>query len=218
MKFWHRDVLNGKGGTLLNADVTLVSGENTLTAYAFNNDDIKSEDALLSVTGAEALARKGTAYILSVGINDYANDDFKLKYAVPDAIDFVQEIKSQQERLATYDRHFVVSLADATATRANFLYALRRLAGKETGPLPAEVPAQLAQLRPAQPEDTIFIYFAGHGKAAGDAFYMVPFDLGYGGTRADLNATAMKIITSHSVSNIDLEEALKRSMLARSFS
>jgi WD40 repeat protein/uncharacterized caspase-like protein len=209
VRFWHGDVLNGKNNTILEADVAITAGENLLTAYAFNHDNIKSADASLSLTGSKTLTRKGIAYILAVGINDYPNHDFKLNYAVADAIDFGEEIREQQERLATYNKDVVVPLEDSAATRVNFLYALRRLAGKESSSLPMGAPGQLAQLQPAQPEDGIFLYFAGHGTAVGDGFYMVPFDFGYNGTRAGLDAAVLTTIASHSVSDKDLEDAFE---------
>ena len=39
----------------------IVAGENVLTAYAFNRDNIKSTDATLVVTGDESLQRTGTS-------------------------------------------------------------------------------------------------------------------------------------------------------------
>ena len=32
-------------------------------------------------TGADSLKRKGTAYIIAVGVNEYENNQYNLKYA-----------------------------------------------------------------------------------------------------------------------------------------
>ena len=49
---------------------------------------MKSKDAQLPLTGADSLKRAGTAYIIAVGINEYANAQYNLKYAVADAQSF----------------------------------------------------------------------------------------------------------------------------------
>jgi WD40 repeat protein len=104
VKVWHGDVLAGKGQAVLRTSLPVVAGENRLTAYAFNHDNVKSADAKLLVQGAASLQRKGTAYVLAVGVNSYANKDFDLKFAVADAGSFGAEWKTQQEKLGTFAR------------------------------------------------------------------------------------------------------------------
>jgi uncharacterized caspase-like protein len=60
----------------------------------------------------------------------------------------------------------------------------------------------------AQPEDAVVIYFAGHGTAQGARFYLVPHDLGYGGLRNQLDAAGVRTILAHSISDLELEEAV----------
>jgi hypothetical protein len=118
VKMWHGDVLRGNSSTQLEATVTLVAGENQLTAYGFNHDNIKSSDATLTITGADALKRKGTAYILAIGVNQYANQTFNLDYAVADAQEFASVLKSQQEKLGDFDRVEVIPLVVSPSGRA----------------------------------------------------------------------------------------------------
>jgi WD40 repeat protein len=192
VKMWHGEVkLDKDGKAALETEVTMVAGENRLTAYAFNRDNIKSSDAALTVTGADALKRAGVAYILAVGINKYANADFNLRYAAADAQDFAQEIEKQQKALGKYGRVEVISLQDQQATKANVLAALQHLA------------------EAAQPEDAVFIYYAGHGTADGPRFYLIPHDLGYGGSREQLDETAVKSILDRSISDLDLDHAFE---------
>jgi hypothetical protein len=101
---WRGDVPLKEGKGVLETSIPIVAGENKLTAYGFNRDNIKSEDAVIDVEGAENLRRAGTLYILAVGINQYDNTQFNLKYAVADAEDFSTEIKRQQEKLKNYGR------------------------------------------------------------------------------------------------------------------
>jgi hypothetical protein len=187
--------------------VPIVAGENRLTACAFNRDNIKSADARITVTGAENLKRPSTAYILVVGVNEYANRDYNLKYAVADAKAFGDEMLRQQSKLAVYGRVEVIPLLDRDATKANILRGLERLAGAS---LPPGAPPALQTLQPAQPEDAVMIYFAGHGIANGPRFHLVPHDLGYAGPRTKIDEGGLKTLLLHSVSDLDLERALEK--------
>jgi ureidoglycolate hydrolase len=191
VKVWHGDVLKGKTGVTLDAAIPIVAGENNLTAYAFNRDNVKSSDATLAVTGADSLKRKGTAYVLAVGVNEYSNTQYNLRYAVPDARDFAGELKRQQEKLGVYERVEVISLNDKNATKANILKALAGLSAK------------------IQPEDALVIFFAGHGTAQQNRFYLIPHDLGYAGSRTQLDNASLKNILAHSISDEELERAVE---------
>src|ERR1043165_8656963 len=133
VKVWHGDVLQGKPSASLEEEITVPAGPNRLVAYAFNRDNVKSKDAPLVFTGAGALKRKGTAYIIAVGVNEYANPQYNLKYASADARDFGDEVQRRQSQLAEFERVEVIQLLDQEATKANILAAIKRLAG-ESGP------------------------------------------------------------------------------------
>ena len=191
VKVWHGDVLGGQGSTILEATVPIIAGENRLTAYAFNQDNIKSSDATLTITGADTLKRKGVAYVLAVGVNEYANMQYNLKYAVADAQDFAEELKRQQARLSSYERVEVISLNDQDATKANMLKSLAELSAK------------------VQPDDALVIFFAGHGTAQQNRFYLIPHDLGYAGSRTELDSAALQNILLHSVSDEEISRAVE---------
>lgn len=211
VKVWRGDVLQGKGGKVtLETTLPIITGENRFTAYAFNRDNVKSSDANLMVTGADSLKRPGAAYILAIGINEYANKDYNLNYAMADAQAFGEELQRQQTKLKNFGSVQVISLLNRDATKANILRALARLAGTDTGPLPVGVPADLQKLKPAEPEDAVFVYYAGHGTAAGPRFYLIPHDLGYAGSRTALNEAGLQTILAHSISDVDLEKAFEK--------
>ncbi len=191
VKFWHGEVLEGRNSATLEATIPIVAGENRLTAYVFNHDNIKSSDATLLINGADSLKRKGVAYILAVGINTYANPGYDLKNAVTDAQDFAKEFKVQQTKLNNYARVEIILLTDREATKAKILNALRYVSAK------------------VQPEDALVIYFAGHGAAYGDRFYLIPHDLGYKGGRESINPAGLKSVLAHSISDRGLESALE---------
>lgn len=211
VKLWSGEAkLDQNGVAVLNASVSILAGENRFTAYAFNDDNVKSADASLILTGSPALNRKGTAYILVIGINHYDNSNFDLKFAVADAQDFAQELQHAQTLRGTFANAEVIPLLNENATRANILAALARLSGEDQSVAPSTSASLLGKLAPAQPEDTVFIFYAGHGMAAGDRFYLLPHDLGYKGARNAIAAPALETIISHSISDEDLQNSLEQ--------
>ena len=191
VKVWRGDVLKGGNNVALETSATIVAGENRFTAYAFNRDNIKSSDASLIVAGTESLSRKGVAYVLTIGVNAYANPEYNLKYAVADAQDFAEEWKLQQTKLAQYERVEVLSLNDQAASKSAILKAIADLSRK------------------TQPEDAVIIFFAGHGTAQGNRFYLIPHDLGYRGSRTQLDEAGLQSILANSISDEALELAVE---------
>ena len=207
VKVWHGDVLNGQPGATLEQDITVTAGPNRLVAYAFNRDNVKSKDAPLVLTGAPSLKRKGVAYIIAVGINEYENNQYNLKYAVADAQSFADEVRARQNQIGDFDRVEVITLLNQDATKANILSALKRLSGAAGAPTLKASP--LDSLKRVEPEDTVIIYYAGHGTAQAARFYLIPHDLGYSGERTKLTEQGLNTILAHSVSDVELEDAVE---------
>ena len=178
VKVWRGDVLKSQSSVVLEATLPIIAGENKLTAYAFNSDNIKSADVSLVITGADSLKRKGVIYVLSIGVNEYENNKLNLRYAVADAQSFAAEMKARQTALNIYGSVELIQLNDRDATKANILKSLAELSTK------------------ARPEDAVIVYFAGHGTARENRFYLVPQDLG--------TTTNLPTILAHSISDEDL--------------
>ena len=206
VKAWRGDDLKGQSTATLEAEIAVMAGPNQLTAYAFNNDNVKSKDADLLLTGAESLRRKGTAWVIAVGVNEYSNAQYNLKYAVADAESFGAETQRQQTQIGRFERVEIIPLHNDQATKGNILSALRRLSGTTEPPTQA---GRLDRLKRAEPEDAVFIYFAGHGTAQGQRFYLLPHDIGYTGDRGALDESGLKMILAHSISDQELEDAVE---------
>jgi uncharacterized caspase-like protein len=191
VKAWRGEVLLRDGKATLETTIPVVAGENRLSAYAFNRDNIKSDDAKFVLAGAAPLQRAGVAYVLAVGVDEYANSQYNLKYAVADTKAFGAEIQTQQQRLARFDRVEVAYLTDREATKANIIQQLQALAKK------------------VQPEDALVIFFAGHGTAQQNRFYLIPHDLGYAGQRDQLDRAGLQLILSHGISDEEIEGAVE---------
>jgi WD40 repeat protein/uncharacterized caspase-like protein len=211
VRVWRGDVLANKGSkAVLETSIPIIAGDNQLTVYVFNRDNVKSPDSTLNLIGGDDLKRPATAYLLAVGVNSYENRQYDLKYAVPDATDFSRELSKQEDLLGRFNKIEVLSLLDEQATKENILNALDRLAGTASKALPAGAPAELEKFRPTQPEDTVVVYFAGHGLAHLASFYMLPHDLGYKGSRKRINEAGFESILTHSISDRELEQAFER--------
>jgi WD40 repeat protein len=192
VKVWRGDVLRGGRTAKLEAQVTLTAGENRFAAYAFNRDNVKSVDATLVVTGDDGLKRKGVAHVLAIGVNRYSNQRYNLSFAVADAESFAEEFKRQQQAVGRFERVELIRLFDDQATKANVLSRLAELSAK------------------VQPEDAVVVYFAGHGTAQKNRFYLLAHDLGYAGSPERLNRAALQNILAHAVSDRELERAFEK--------
>jgi WD40 repeat protein/uncharacterized caspase-like protein len=192
VQIWRDDVLKDQDHTTLTVSIPVVAGSNRLSAYAFNSDNIKSVDAALEVTGAETLKRQPVAYVLSVGINEYADKDYNLRYATSDAEAFSTQLQQELDKQKRFARIDMTVLNDQNATKNNILKAIEDLAER------------------VQPEDELFFFVASHGTAAQDRFFLIPHDLGYTGSRSALNEQAVRTILQHSISDQELERAFQR--------
>jgi WD40 repeat protein len=208
IKAWRGDALNSEPNATHEETISIVAGENALTAYAFNRDNIKSADATLRLKGSDSLKRKGVAYVVIVGVNEYANPQYNLKYAVADARTFGETLRLAQSKLANFSRVELIPLFNQDATRANILAALNRLAGND-GETPPNMPAVLNRSKLAEPEDAVVVYFAGHGTAQKARFYLIPHDLGYAGPLDGLDEAGLNSLLAHSISDRELEQALE---------
>jgi WD40 repeat protein len=187
---WPGDVLRGNARAALETTVKLTAGTNDLQAYAFNGDGVRSAPGEIALGASRSIARRGAAYVLAIGVNRYANPNFALRYAASDADAFARELGAQQARLYGAGAVHVATLTDERATKRGIRAALAELA------------------RRAQPEDAVYVYFAGHGVAYGDRYYLVPHDLGYSGAEASMDSAGFDSILAHSLSDLDLAQAL----------
>jgi len=161
------------------------------------------------VKGADSLKRPATLHLLIVGLNKYTNSAYDLKYAVADARAFGEEVERQQRKLGRFEQIEVTTLVDQEATKANVLYAFKRLSGEEAK-APEGSPATLEKIKPAEPEDAVIVYYAGHGTAQDQRFYLIPHDLGYTGARTELDRAGLQAILTHSISDLELEQSFSR--------
>lgn len=156
----HDETRSGQTVRVVDYTVPLIGGTNTLRAVASGANRIESVPAETTVTVATPpAARKPTLHMVVIGINQYANPQLELNYAVADARGLVQWARSNLK--AVFGEVKLYELYDRRATRpaiANLFGTLER-----TGP-----------------EDVVIAYFAGHGETAEDVWHFLPTEFGAG--------------------------------------
>ena len=189
--------------------VRLPSGQAPLnfTAYAFNDDRVKSATAQQSYTPPTAIAiGKPRAYLITVGVNRHDNPAWNLRYAANDARQISQSLAPLLKNQKSYEEVVTIPLISDTdgpnlATKANIKAVLDVLSGRK-----ADVSAIPGgdKLRLVTPDDLVLISFSGHGFGEGGLFYLIPSDNGTGSDREISPA-----LTAHAISSDELSAWLR---------
>lgn len=245
VKVWHGDIFEKPVGcetvatmpseprrVRCNTNIAVVTGANNFTSYAFNSNNVKSNDAAAAID-SNAAKRDGTLYVLAVGVDKYAASvktaggrDYDLNYAVADINAIGQKLTERQAALKQkqYTETKVISLKNDNATKDNVLLALNRLAkdgDKKQIPAAAtqSVREEIAKIKPLEPEDGLIIYYAGHGTARCvtdeqsrrtdcDRFYLIPTD-GFPSEQFADEKDRKASLYAHSISDEELSTALE---------
>lgn len=141
-------------------DVPLDPGANEIQLRVYDGENavfLETEPILL--VAPETGQQQGRLFVLAVGVDQYRVSSLNLRFAVADARTFAETVRANASSL--FREVQVTSLFDAQATRANLVRELERLA------------------REVRPQDTFFLYIAGHGVRSGidDRFLFLPHDV-----------------------------------------
>jgi WD40 repeat protein len=191
-----------KAGTY-EAVTPIVAGRNEFSAYAFSTEQIRSAEARVAVEGASDLQRRGVAYVIAIGIDKYENPAYDLRYAKADANLVAESLKASLTALGEYQEVRVVRFEKGQETKAKILEALRALAW-DAKPVPGAV------LLPAEPDDAVVIYYAGHGTSDGRHFYMLPRDFGYRGKQIGAGGAGFAEAAVSAISDAELQQVLEK--------
>ena len=157
----------------LTRSLALDSGENAIEVVAYNAADlIASVPARVNVATAAPQASQPAApsapapapgaatkprlFVLVAGVNDYADQRFRLSYAISDASEVARGFREAAGDL--YQSVDVKLITDAGVTRDKLDEAFGEVAGK------------------ASASDVFVLYLAGHGKTVDGRYYFVPRD------------------------------------------
>ena len=134
--------------------IKLVPGNNVVEASAFNSDKIEGVSERLLLTGP-GVRKPGRLHLIVIGLNRYANSELNLNYAVSDADAVVATLQTSPGPFSGINLRY---LRNEEATKSGILAAMRYLQGMPR-------------------EDMAFIYYAGHGVADKDEWYLVAHEV-----------------------------------------
>lgn len=174
------------------------------TAYAFNEDKVKSQTARVSFEPAEPLAAaKGRAYVVSVGVNAYENEEWDLRFAANDARRLQEVVAARVRGGGEYEEVVGVPLIsdyaseggrklsprvmkETAATKRSFKAVLDLLAGRKVDEEVLKGIPNADRLRRATPEDLVIVSFSSHGYAdERGRFFLFASDTGRSGELHD---------------------------------
>jgi len=156
------------------------------TAYAFNEDRVRSEIAKATYTvPMDMSVHKAKAYVITIGINGYENPHRNLEFAVKDAEDMavaLRQIKNYEVvpvSLLSEAANDRVAAPASQATKAKIRAVLGVLGGHRPDRADLIGIPNADQLERATPDDLVILTFSGHGDTeTGGMFYLLPSDSG----------------------------------------
>ena len=156
------------------------SGTIEFSAYAFNEDRVKSTTALAPYRHRSTQARAARVFVIALGVDNYAEKRLRLHYAASDATLLGERLA----KLPDGTKPRVLVVADdgraggprLTSQATHDIFAI--LGGAPRRPALARLAAlgiDAAMLDRATPDDTVLVSFSGHGWADPQgAFYLLP--------------------------------------------
>lgn len=195
-----------------NTDADASAGVVEFSAYAFNEDRVKSLTARAPFAPPVRLpAAKGRAYVISVGVNAYDNEDWDLRFAANDARRLQEVVAARVASGGEYEEVLSVPLIsdyateggrkvsprvvrESNATKKNFMAVLDLLAGRKVDEETLKSIPNADKLRRATPEDLVLVSFSSHGYAdERGSFYLFGSDAG---ASSDLKDALRRAISS----------------------
>jgi hypothetical protein len=137
-------------------DLNLVPGANEIMVSAFSDGDIESQPVSVTLI-YNGLQRTSDCYLMSVGINKYANESLNLTYARMDAEAFSELINLKGVKL--FNRILSYTLVDKEATKSKILSTLDEISRK------------------MKKEDIFVFFYAGHGSMVDNGFYFITSEI-----------------------------------------
>ena len=162
-----------------------------LTAYAFNEDRVKSATATARYDApANPPISRPRAYLICMGVAASQSPRWDLAFPAADARRIQDVLGGALERqghyevvpiLLTSERADDGAVGTATATKANLDAALDLLAGRVVNEQTRKRLPGADKLLRATPDDLVVLSFSGHGYTdARGVLYLLPYDVGEG--------------------------------------
>ncbi len=195
----------------------LLPGQNRVTTYAFNQDGIRSTEAVWErpMQGSGYLIRPMALRVLIIAVGTYRNPRLNLTYPANDAALVHAALRQSEKQWPGMSRDLTAP-ARSVDRSALFQTSLRSVPAKleiatllDTEATRDRILAALTDLAArTRPEDGVIIYYSGHGGVADDRFYLIPHDAAIQGSAAMLTNDGIRRAASSLVSDIEVERAL----------
>ncbi len=138
------------------SEVSLIA-ENRFAASTPATISLKWREAAANAARAESSGGKPSLYILAIGVSNYADPKYNLKFAAKDAGDFANAMTGQKHLL--YRDVIVKTLTNEQATKGEILKGIKWISKETTS------------------NDVAMIYFGGHGVNDRSIYYFCPYDI-----------------------------------------
>ncbi|MFZ5563497.1 MAG: caspase family protein, partial [Thermodesulfobacteriota bacterium] len=139
-------------------EIEPVPGENEISIAAFNSDNTVQSYMRTIRFNSTRTAPEPHLYILAIGIDRYTDSTVNLKYAVKDATDMAEKLKTRSATLYQNGNIHCAVLKNDEATKAAITGRINQLA---------------ATIRPS---DSFVLFVAGHGVLWQNQYYMLTRD------------------------------------------
>ena len=148
-------------------EIDTIAGENEVSVTAFNSSN--TVQSLIKTTNFNSKAKLEDPhlYILAIGIDQYKDSNVNLKFAVKDAKDLEEKLKTQSATLYKPQNIHFVLLTDGEATKTNIVSKINELSNL------------------TKPQDSFILFVAGHGVLLQNQYYMLTQD--FNGQVSDTN-------------------------------
>jgi WD40 repeat protein len=148
-----------KGNTFEDCkDIDAVPGDNEVSVTAFNSTNTV-QSYMKTVNFNSRIKTEDThLYILAVGIDQYKDNNVNLKYAVKDAKDLEEKLKTRSATLYKPENIHYLLLTDREAAKTNIINKVNELSNT------------------IKPQDSFILFVAGHGVLLQSQYYMLTHD------------------------------------------
>jgi WD40 repeat protein len=136
-------------------DLELIPGENELRGVAVSPSGVTSNPDAIRITYDAPAAARPALHVLTIGVSRYQQPSWNLGFARADAEAIAAFFRDHSAKL--FETVNTTVLADENASRANIQAAIESIG--------------------AQAQDVVLVYFAGHGVALDQTYYLLPHEM-----------------------------------------
>ena len=158
--------------------VPLAKGRNTIRVVAVNDTGETPAEVAVTHDGEGALDKRGTLYILAIGVDKYPNLGMACR-----ELDGVTPKACDLDVAGADAKEFAKTMAERLGPQHESVVSRVLVNGADAADAPtaANVLDALGTLRQSQPNDTILLFVSGHGLNEGQSYRFLATDAAFSG-------------------------------------